>query len=96
MCGVFSSHWASRTALSLSRQTPCVAVPSDPIWSWCSWVKAHRYVGIVTPVIHYCMGGLKMNPDAEILTPSDKVIDGLYAVGEAMGGVHGSLQHQVH
>jgi len=69
--------------------------------SWDTWGKKffHNlpletndafHVGIVTPVIHYCMGGLKMNPDAEILTPSDKVIDGLYAAGEAMGGVHGS------
>jgi len=48
------------------------------------------HVGIATPVIHYCMGGLKMNPDAEILTSDEKVIGGLYAAGEAMGGVHGN------
>merc|ERR1711972_3512 len=48
------------------------------------------HVGVVTPVIHYCMGGLKMNPDAEILGASDEVIGGLYAAGEAMGGVHGN------
>jgi len=48
------------------------------------------HVGIATPVIHYCMGGLKMNPDAEILTSKDAVINGLYAAGEAMGGVHGN------
>merc|ERR1712178_96333 len=48
------------------------------------------HVGVVTPVIHYCMGGLKMNPDAEILSASDEVIGGLYAAGEAMGGVHGN------
>merc|ERR1712064_9954 len=68
--------------------------------SWDTWGKKffHNlpveasdafHVGIVTPVIHYCMGGLKMNPDAEILA-GDKVIDGLYAAGEAMGGVHGN------
>merc|ERR1712217_774618 len=48
------------------------------------------HVGVVTPVIHYCMGGLKMNPGAEILGVSDEVIGGLYAAGEAMGGVHGN------
>merc|ERR1712118_34787 len=48
------------------------------------------HVAIVTPVIHYCMGGLKMNPDSEILKADDSVINGLYAAGEAMGGVHGS------
>jgi len=53
-------------------------------------VNDRFHVGIVTPVIHYCMGGLKMNPDAEIMTADDKCIPGLYAAGEAMGGVHGS------
>merc|ERR1712227_325838 len=48
------------------------------------------HVAIVTPVIHYCMGGLKMNPDAEILRTDDSIIGGLYAAGEAMGGVHGN------
>jgi len=48
------------------------------------------HVGVVTPVIHYCMGGLKMNADAEILQSNDAVIPGLYAAGEAMGGVHGN------
>merc|ERR1712176_505136 len=48
------------------------------------------HVAIVTPVIHYCMGGLKMNPDSEILKADDSVINGLYAAGEAMGGVHGN------
>merc|ERR1719235_1813449 len=50
----------------------------------------HFHAGVATPVIHYCMGGLKMNPDSEILTSDDKVIAGLYAAGEAMGGVHGN------
>merc|ERR1711937_588321 len=50
----------------------------------------HFHVAIVTPVIHYCMGGLKMNPDAEILKSDDSAINGLYAAGEACGGIHGS------
>jgi flavocytochrome c len=53
-------------------------------------VNDHFHAAVVTPVIHYCMGGLKMNADAEILTAEDKVIKGLYAAGEAMGGVHGN------
>jgi len=48
------------------------------------------HVGVVTPVIHYCMGGLRMTPDAEIQTTDGSIIPGLYAAGEAMGGVHGS------
>merc|ERR1712054_173766 len=31
------------------------------------------HVAIVTPVIHYCMGGLNINPDSEILKGNDEV-----------------------
>merc|ERR1711998_53264 len=48
------------------------------------------HVAIVTPVIHYCMGGLKINDDSEVVNKSDAVIGGLYAGGEVAGGVHGS------
>merc|ERR1712070_977915 len=48
------------------------------------------HVAIVTPVIHYCMGGLEINPDAEVLRKDGTVIGGLYGGGEAAGGVHGS------
>jgi len=47
------------------------------------------YVAIITPVIHYCMGGLEITEDAEVV--GDKgVIPGLYAAGEIAGGVHGN------
>merc|ERR1712178_359394 len=48
------------------------------------------HIAIVTPVIHYCMGGLKINDDSEVLGAEDKVIGGLYAGGEAAGGIHGT------
>merc|ERR1719203_1314432 len=48
------------------------------------------HVAIVTPVIHYCMGGLKINDGAQCLGRSDQVIEGLYGTGEAAGGIHGS------
>merc|ERR1712232_268174 len=47
------------------------------------------YVAIITPVIHYCMGGLEITEDAEVLGKSG-VIGGLYAAGEIAGGVHGN------
>merc|ERR1711885_9547 len=46
------------------------------------------HIAIVTPVIHYTMGGLKINPDAEALGAGDKVVHGLYSAGEAAGGIH--------
>merc|ERR1719504_190417 len=47
------------------------------------------YVAIITPVIHYCMGGLEITADSEVVGPSGK-IPGLYAAGEIAGGVHGN------
>jgi len=35
------------------------------------------------------MGGIKVNPNAEIVHTSGKAIPGLYATGEVCGGVHG-------
>jgi len=46
-------------------------------------------VAIITPVIHYTMGGLKVDEMAHVLGPKDTV-KGLYAAGEVMGGVHGT------
>merc|ERR1711885_39407 len=47
------------------------------------------YVAIITPVIHYCMGGLEITEDAEVVGKNG-VIPGLYAAGEIAGGVHGN------
>jgi succinate dehydrogenase/fumarate reductase flavoprotein subunit len=47
------------------------------------------YVGKVTPVLHYCMGGLKINKEGNVLDENGHVIPGLYACGEVAGGVHG-------
>merc|ERR1711934_62207 len=47
------------------------------------------YVAIITPVIHYCMGGLEIDADGAVLGASG-VIKGLYCAGEVAGGVHGN------
>jgi succinate dehydrogenase/fumarate reductase flavoprotein subunit len=48
------------------------------------------WVGLVTPVVHYTMGGLDMNSDAAILQEDNEhVVPGLYGAGEVTGGVHG-------
>merc|ERR1719343_1305766 len=48
------------------------------------------YVAIITPVIHYCMGGLEINCDSAVFREDGSVIGGLYAAGEVAGGVHGN------
>merc|ERR1712050_563405 len=47
------------------------------------------YAAIITPVIHYCMGGLVTSKEGECMTKG-KVLPGLYVAGEAAGGVHGN------
>jgi len=54
-------------------------------------VKAEPfYVAIITPVIHYCMGGLEIDVDSAVCAADGKAIPGLYAAGEIAGGVHGN------
>jgi len=47
------------------------------------------YVAIITPVIHYCMGGLETTCKGECVR-NGKPLPGLYVAGEAAGGVHGN------
>merc|ERR1711937_470931 len=47
------------------------------------------YVAIITPVIHYCMGGLQTTVDGECIK-NGKALPGLFVAGEAAGGVHGN------
>ena len=49
-----------------------------------------RTQAIITPVIHYCMGGLEIDEDSAVVSQSGKAIPGLYAAGEVAGGVHGN------
>lgn len=46
-------------------------------------------VAQITPVIHYCMGGVAGDKNGCVLTQSEAPIPGLYVAGEALGGVHG-------
>merc|ERR1719238_2087457 len=48
------------------------------------------YVAIITPVIHYCMGGLEIDADGAVIGKSGAPIKGLYCAGEVAGGVHGN------
>ena len=51
--------------------------------------QAPYFVAEVTPGIHHTMGGVKIDPQAEVLTPEKKPIPGLFAAGEVTGGVQG-------
>lgn len=42
------------------------------------------------PSCHHTMGGLKINPKAQVLDKNDKPIPGLWAAGEVTGSTHGT------
>ncbi len=48
------------------------------------------YAGTVTPVLHYCMGGITIDPEGNVLDENKQPILGLHAAGEVTGGVHGN------
>lgn len=48
------------------------------------------YAGARVPTAHHTMGGIEINPSAQVLDKNGKVIPGLYAAGETTGGIHGS------
>jgi len=69
--------------------------------SWDKWGKKFYHnlpmdvnddfhVAVVTPVIHYCMGGLKIDDESRCVRADSTVVGGLYAGGEAAGGIHGN------
>lgn len=48
------------------------------------------YAILVQPGVHYCMGGLPINANAQVLDHDGNPIPGLFACGEATGGIHGN------
>jgi len=69
--------------------------------SWDKWGKKFYHntpiemadsfhVAFITPVIHYCMGGLKIDTDARVLSKkTGQPVGFLYGAGEINGGIHG-------
>lgn len=48
------------------------------------------YVMRLWPKVHFTMGGLGINTKTQVIDYNGKTIDGLYAAGEVVGGVHGA------
>lgn len=50
------------------------------------------YVTRLLPKVHHCMGGILTTAKAEVVSVTGRIIPGLYAAGEATGGVHGAVR----
>ncbi|EJS43045.1 osm1p [Saccharomyces arboricola H-6] len=50
------------------------------------------YVGEITPVVHFTMGGVRINENSQVMKKNSKNVlsRGLFAAGEVSGGVHGA------
>ncbi|CAH2354663.1 fumarate reductase 1 [[Candida] railenensis] len=48
------------------------------------------YYGLVTPVLHFTMGGIEINKVGNVINKNGEGIPNLFAVGEVSGGLHGS------
>lgn len=54
-------------------------------------LRTPKYYAIaIKPGVHYTMGGLKINTDAQVIAKSGSPMPGFYAAGEVTGGVHGA------
>ena len=54
-------------------------------------VKTPKFYAIeIAPGVHYTMGGLKINPETQVINKEGKPIPGFFAAGEVTGGVHGA------
>lgn len=47
------------------------------------------HVSFITRVLHFTMGGVKINDKTQVLYDNNKPFGGLFACGEVAGGVHG-------
>lgn len=77
----WSSYVASGTDADFARDigTPLTDLSSGPY-----------YAVNVGPGIHHCMGGVKINSDAQVISKDGTPIPGLFAAGEVTGGIHGA------
>jgi len=48
------------------------------------------HVALMEPVLHFTMGGIEINDQAQCLNSNGKPFDGLFVCGELAGGVHGA------
>ena len=48
------------------------------------------YASLRTPTVHYTMGGIAINENAEVVNSDGSTISNLYAAGEVATGIHGN------
>ncbi|MFC1953445.1 flavocytochrome c [Chloroflexota bacterium] len=66
---------------------------SKPILPEAYPISSPPYYGIRTwPKVHHTMGGVQINPKAQVIDIYQDPIKGLFAAGEVVGGIHGACR----
>ncbi|MEG3013399.1 MAG: flavocytochrome c [Cetobacterium sp.] len=52
--------------------------------------KGPYYIQKVAPAVHHTMGGVRINKENQVLNQKGDIIEGLFAAGEIVGGLHGT------
>ncbi|KAI8376332.1 FAD binding domain-containing protein [Radiomyces spectabilis] len=77
----YDEHFEKQTADAFGKtRFPCRLLPAHGTTYW---------VSMVTPCVHYTMGGLQIDETAQVMNDKQQPVVGLYAAGEVTGGVHG-------
>ncbi len=74
----YNQYVKSGVDAAFKRQSLKVGLESGPF-----------YAVQVVPAVHYCMGGILIDEKARAITESGHPLEGLFASGEATGGIHG-------
>ncbi|RIB03936.1 hypothetical protein C2G38_2133414 [Gigaspora rosea] len=78
-------HWQKKIGISVSQLKATKFFHNVPIP-----INDQFHVALMSPVLHYIMGGIDINAEPEVRDMQEQVIPGLFASGEIAGGVHGA------
>lgn len=85
---------AEALTASLDAYNTAFDMKNDPAFNRPDLPRALRtskfYAIEVKPGIHYTMGGLRINGQAQVMNKDGRPVPNLYAAGEVTGGVHGA------
>ncbi|MFC1870949.1 flavocytochrome c [Chloroflexota bacterium] len=64
-----------------------------PILPGASSIKHAPFYGIrLWPKVHHTMGGVQINVKGQVISLEQQTVNGLYAAGEVVGGIHGACR----
>lgn len=91
--GPTSSFYVHKKLLEKHENVNSIAKKYDiPIQSLTKTLQIKQkpyYVALVTPAVHYTMGGVEINSHTEVISYGGQPIKGFFACGEVTTGVHG-------